>query len=108
MEYFGSTLRQFALAIEHAREGNSNGRIVRHCLVRLELKLVVAQFCRAKDHEIFDKGAECVRSCRKRDVVFALQPASYELATAQPIAQSVCHEKFRLRRKWTPRCHNTT
>ena len=42
-------------------EGNSNGRIVYHRLVRLAMKLVVAQFCREKDHEIINEGAECVR-----------------------------------------------
>ena len=42
-----------------AREGNNNGRIVRHRLVRLAMKLVVAQFCRAKDHEIINESAEC-------------------------------------------------
>ena len=26
------------------------------------VRLVVAQFCRAKDHEIINEGAECVRS----------------------------------------------
>ena len=45
-----------------AHEGNSNDRIVRHHLVRLGMKLVVAQFCRAKDHEIINEGVECERS----------------------------------------------
>ena len=40
------------------REGNSNGRIVCHRLVRLAIKLVVAQFCRANDHEIINKGGK--------------------------------------------------
>ena len=44
------------------REGNSNGKIVRHLLMQLVMKLVVAQLCRAKDHEIINEGAECVRS----------------------------------------------
>ena len=48
------------LAVEH--EGNSNGRIVRHRLVQLAMKLVVAHFCRAKDHEIVIEGAMCVWS----------------------------------------------
>ena len=48
------------LAVE--REGNSNGRIVRHRLVRLVMQLVVAQFYRVKDHEMIDEGAECMRS----------------------------------------------
>ena len=47
-----------------AREGNSSGGIVRHCLVRLAITLVVAQFCSTKDHEIINEGAECVRSER--------------------------------------------
>ena len=45
-----------------AHEGNSNGKIVRHCLVWLAMKLIVAQFCRAKDHEIINEGTECERS----------------------------------------------
>ena len=44
------------------RKGNSNGRIVRHLLVRLAMKLIVAQFCRAIDYEIINEGEECVRS----------------------------------------------
>ena len=50
------------LAVERAHEGNSNGRIVRHRLVWLAIKLVVAQFYRTKDHEIINEGVECVRS----------------------------------------------
>ena len=48
------------LAVERAREDSngSNGRIVRHRLVRLAMKLVVAQFCRTKDP--INEGAECV------------------------------------------------
>ena len=42
-----------------AHEGNSHSRIVRHRLMRLAMKLVVARFCRAKDHEIINEGAEC-------------------------------------------------
>ena len=45
------------LAVERARK-----TIIRHRLVRLAMKLVVAHFCRAKDHEIIKEGAECVRS----------------------------------------------
>ena len=45
--------------------------------MRLVMKLVVAQFVRAKDHEIINEGAE-----RKYDAVFAPPPASYEPATA--------------------------
>ena len=40
-------------------EGNSNGRIVHHCLVQLAMKLVVAQFCMAKDHEIIKAQSVC-------------------------------------------------
>ena len=43
-------------------KGNSNGRIVRHWLAQLAMKLVVAQFCRPKNHEIINEGAECERS----------------------------------------------
>ena len=63
-----------------AHEGNSNGRIVRHCLARLAIKLVVVQFCRTKDHEIINEGAECVRS--EGDAVSVPPPASYEPAVA--------------------------
>ena len=45
-----------------AHKGNSNGRIVRHRLVWLVMKVIVAQFCRAKDHEVINESAECVRS----------------------------------------------
>ena len=50
------------LTVERARETAMAGRIVRHRLVRLAMKLVVAQFCRAKDHEIINEGTECVQS----------------------------------------------
>ena len=73
------------LTVEHAR-GNSNGRIVRHHLVWLAMKLVVAQFCRAKDHEAMKVQSVC---CQKRDAVFTPPPASYEPATVQPIALSM-------------------
>ena len=53
--------------------------IVRHRLVRLAIKFVVAQFCRTKDHEIINEGAVCGQ---KRDAVFAPPPASYEPAFA--------------------------
>ena len=33
--------------------------VVHHHLVRLAMKLVVAQFCRAMDHEIISEGADC-------------------------------------------------
>ena len=68
------------LAVECARE-NSNGRIVRHRLVQLAMKLVVVQFCREKDHE--SMKAQSVCAVRKlRDAVFAPPPASYEPAAA--------------------------
>ena len=54
-------------------KGNRNGRIVSHHLVWLVMKLVVAQFYRAKDHEIINEGAVCV--VRKRDAVFTVPPA---------------------------------
>ena len=38
---------------------NSNGRIVPHHLMRLAIKLVVAQFCRAKDHESMKVQSVC-------------------------------------------------
>ena len=40
----------------------SNGKNVCHRLVRFAMKLVVAQFCRAKDHEIINEGTERVWS----------------------------------------------
>ena len=43
-------------------EGNSNGRIVYHSLMRLAMKIVVAQFCGAKDHEIINESAACEQS----------------------------------------------
>ena len=46
------------LTLERER-GNTNGRIVRHCLVRLAMKLVVARFCRAKDHESMKAQSVC-------------------------------------------------
>ena len=42
------------------------------------MKLVVAQFCRAKDHEIISESAECVQSENAMHAVFAPPPASYE------------------------------
>ena len=47
------------LAVEHTR-GNSKGRFVHHCLVRLAMKLLVAQFCRAMDHESMKAQSVCV------------------------------------------------
>ena len=38
------------LTVDRAR-GNSNGRIVHHPLIQLVMKLVVTQFCRAKNDE---------------------------------------------------------
>ena len=64
-----------------ACKGNSNGRIVHHRLMQLAMKLVVAQFCRAKDREVINKGAECVR-VRKCDAAFTPPPPSYEPAVA--------------------------
>ena len=46
------------LTVECARETAT----VRHCFVRLAMKLIVAHFCRAKDHDIINEGAECVQS----------------------------------------------
>ena len=51
------------LAVERAR-GNSNARIVRHRLVRFAMKLVVAQFRRAKDHESMKVQSVCVQKTR--------------------------------------------
>ena len=68
--------------MERAR-GNSNGRIVRHRLMWLAMKLVVAQFCKAKDHESMKAQSVCGQ---KRDEVFAPPPASCVPASMQPIA----------------------
>ena len=73
------------LTVEHAR-GDSNGRIVRHRLMWLVMKLIVAQFCRAKDHESMKGQSMCGQKMR---CSFTPSPASYEPATAQPIALSV-------------------
>ena len=62
------------------REENSNRRIVHHRLVRLAMKLVVAQLCRAKDHEIINEGTECVRSEN------AMQFLHYHLLADKPAA----------------------
>ena len=62
-----------------AREGNNNDRIVCHRLVRLAIKLIVAQLCRTKDHEIINEATVC---SQKRDAVFVPPPASYEPAVA--------------------------
>ena len=45
-------------AVERVRET----AIVRHRLMQLAMKLVVARFCRAKDHEIINEDTECERS----------------------------------------------
>ena len=60
-----------------ACKGNSNGRIVRHRLVQLAMKLVVARFCRAKVHE---EGAECEWSENVMQLSHHHQLASYEPA----------------------------
>ena len=71
------------LAVEHAR-GNSNGRIVHHRLMRLAMKLVVAQFCRTKDHESMKEQIVCGQ---KMQCSFHMTTSySYEPAAAQPIA----------------------
>ena len=59
-----------------AHKGNSNGRIVCHCLLQLAMKLVVAQFCRAKDHEIINEGAECVQSENAMQFLHHHEPAA--------------------------------
>ena len=46
------------LAVERGG-GNSNGKVIRHRLVRLAMKLVVAQLCRAKDHELVKAQSVC-------------------------------------------------
>ena len=55
--------------MERARETAMACRIVRHRLVQLAKKVVVAQFCKAKDHESTKAQSVCV--VRKRDAVFA-------------------------------------
>ena len=44
------------------------------------IKLVVAQFCRKKDHEIINEGAECVRS--ENTMQFSHH---HQLATSLPL-----------------------
>ena len=63
-----------------ARKGNSNDRIVHHHLVCLAMKFVVAQFCRAKDYEIINEGAECVRSENEMQFLH-----HHQLATSLPL-----------------------
>ena len=43
------------------------------------MKLIVAQFCGAKDHEIINEGAECEQSENAMQFL-APPPASYEPA----------------------------
>ena len=50
-----------------------------HHLVWFAIKLVVAQFCRTKDHEIINEGTACGQ---KHDAVFAPPPARYKPAVA--------------------------
>ena len=47
------------LTVEHASETAMAGLSLS---VWLAMKLVVAQFCRAKDQEIINEGTECVQS----------------------------------------------
>ena len=63
------------LAVERTKE--TNGRIVRHRLVRLAIKLVVAHFRRTNG--IMKAQSVCGQ---KRDAVFAPPPASYEPVVA--------------------------
>ena len=67
-----------------AREGNSNDRIICHRLVRLAMKLVVAQFWRAKENEIINEGAECELS--ENAMLFSHH---HKLATSLPPHQSL-------------------
>ena len=50
------------LAVERTRETVMAEMSVTVSSVWLAMKLVVAQFCRTKDHEIINEGAECERS----------------------------------------------
>ena len=72
------------LAVERER-GNSNGRIVRHRLMRLAMKLVVANFCRAKDHESIKAQTVCGQT--ERNAVLTPTPATTSLP---PSSQSLC------------------
>ena len=67
------------LAVEHARE-RAMAEIVCHGLVRLAMKLVVAQFCGVKDHEIINEDAECVQS---ENAMQSLH--HHQLATSLPL-----------------------
>ena len=56
------------LAVECVRE-NSNGRIVRHCLVRLAMKLVVAQYYSSENNlPTFRLNAPVIISAKVRNV----------------------------------------
>ena len=50
------------LAVERAMETAMAELSVTVSCGLIAMKLVVAQFCRAKGHEIISEGAECVRS----------------------------------------------
>ena len=49
-------------AVECTRETVMAEMSVTVSSIRLAMKLVVAQFCRTKDHEIINEDAECERS----------------------------------------------
>ena len=65
------------LAVERAKETANYGRLVRHRLVQLAIKLVVAQFRRTNG--MMKAQSVCGQ---KRDAVFAPPPASYEPVVA--------------------------
>ena len=68
------------LAVERAREtAMAELSVTVSCSLRCRaMKLVVAQFCRAKDHEIINEGAEWVRSENVMPFLHHHQLASYE------------------------------
>ena len=68
------------LAVEHVRETAMVELSV--TVSWLVMKLVVAQFCEAKDHEIINEGAECERSENVMQFSQHHQLASYEPAGA--------------------------
>ena len=68
------------LAVERVGETAMPDWIVCHRLMQLAMKLVVAQLCRAKDHESIE-GAECVRS---ENVMQFRTTMYHQLATSLP------------------------
>ena len=83
---YGGSLVSFTRPLSSlwSMRGKQQGRIACHRLMRLAMKLVVAQFSRAKDHEIINEGIECLWSENAMQFLH-----HHQLATnLQPCSQS--------------------